>query len=75
MSDGAQMALLERLEVDQDPSAVQRGVGTIDPNERRQACTAGSCRITLVSSCWRSAMAGNEMESGASDIPWMMPVS
>ena len=37
--------------------------------------TAGSRRITSASACWRSAMAGNETVCGASEIPWITPVS
>ena len=43
-------------------------------NDERLA-TAGSCRITRASACWRSAIAGNEIDCGASEMPWMTPVS
>ena len=37
--------------------------------------TAGSFRITSASACWRSAIAANEMVCGASEMPWITPVS
>jgi hypothetical protein len=37
--------------------------------------TAGSCRITRASACWRSAIAPNEIVGGASEMPWIAPVS
>ncbi len=37
--------------------------------------TAGSFRITSASFCCRSAMAGNEIDCDASEMPWITPVS
>ena len=37
--------------------------------------TAGSRNSTRTRACCRSAIAGNEIDCGPSDIPWMMPVS
>ncbi len=37
--------------------------------------TSLSFRIAAASACWRSAMAANEMLSGASEMPVMTPVS
>ncbi len=38
-------------------------------------CTSGSCRMTRAAACWRSAIAENEIDCGASVITWMAPVS
>ncbi len=43
-------------------------------NDDRLA-TAGSCSTTLASACWRSAIAGNDTLCGASEMPWITPVS
>ena len=43
-------------------------------NEDRLS-TAGSFRMTFASACWRAAMATNETDCGASEIPKMTPVS
>ena len=45
------------------------------PMKDDRLSTAGSFRITLASACWRSAMAGNEMVCGASEMPRITPVS
>ena len=45
------------------------------PMKEERLSTAGSCRITLASSCWRSAIAGNEIVCGASEMPCTTPVS
>ncbi len=37
--------------------------------------TAGSCRITFASACWRSAIAAKEIVGEASEMPWIAPVS
>ncbi len=37
--------------------------------------TAGSSSTTLASACCRSAIAANEIVCGASEIPWIAPVS
>ena len=49
-------------------------VPSMPMNEERPA-TAGSRRITRASACWRSAMVVNETACGASEMPWMTPVS
>ena len=43
-------------------------------NEDRLA-TAGSSRMTSARACWRCAMAAKEMDCGASEMPWITPVS
>ena len=43
-------------------------------NDERLA-TAGSRRITRARPCWRSAIAANEIDCGASEMPRMTPVS
>ena len=45
------------------------------PMKDDRLSTAGSCRITFASACWRSAMAANDAVCGASEMPWMTPVS
>ena len=37
--------------------------------------TAGSSSTTRASACWRSAIAANEIDCGASEMPWITPVS
>ena len=37
--------------------------------------TAGSFSTTSASFCWRSAIAENEIDCDASEIPWITPVS
>ena len=37
--------------------------------------TAGSFRMMALSCCCLWAIRGNEMDSVASEMPWMMPVS
>ena len=37
--------------------------------------TAGSCSTIFAISCWRSAIAENEIDCCASVMPWMAPVS
>ena len=37
--------------------------------------TAGSSSTTAASACCRSAIAAKEMVCGASEMPWMAPVS
>ena len=49
-------------------------VPSIPMNEERLA-TAGSFRISFARACWRTAMAWNETDCGASEIPRMTPVS
>jgi hypothetical protein len=43
-------------------------------NDDRLA-TAGSLRITWARACCRVAIAGNEIAGGASEMPWITPVS
>ncbi len=43
-------------------------------NDERLA-TAGSCSTIAARRCWRSAIAANDTDSGASDTPRMTPVS
>ena len=70
------VALVERLEVDLDAAAVERRVGAVDADERRQALDRRDpCRITSASACWRSAIAANEIVCGASEMPRITPVS
>ena len=45
------------------------------PMNEDRLSTAGSFRITFASACWRAAMATNETDCGASEIPKMTPVS
>ena len=45
------------------------------PMKDDRLATAGSFRMTWASACWRSAMAGNETDCGASEMPWIRPVS
>ena len=45
------------------------------PMNDERLSTAGSFRITRTSACWRSAMAGNEIDCVASEMPRMTPVS
>ncbi len=49
-------------------------VPSIPMNDERLS-TAGSSRMTRASACCLSAMAGNEIDCGASDTPTMTPVS
>ncbi|MCY1370740.1 hypothetical protein D9M69_578450 [compost metagenome] len=37
--------------------------------------TAGSLRMIPASSCWRWLMAANDTDCGASEMPWIRPVS
>ncbi len=37
--------------------------------------TAGSFSTIRASACWRSAIAANEIDCGASVMPWIAPVS
>ena len=45
------------------------------PMKVERLSTAGSFRITRARACCRSAMALKEIDWGASEIPWMAPVS
>ena len=64
----------ERLQVDQDAAAVERdrSVPSIPMNDERLS-TAGSSRITRASARWRSAIAANEIDCGASEMPRIAP--
>ena len=37
--------------------------------------TAGSVSTTSANACWRSAIVANETVCGASEMPWIAPVS
>ena len=45
------------------------------PMNEDRLSTAGSFRITAARACCRAAIAGNEIVCGASEMPWMIPVS
>jgi len=45
------------------------------PIKEETLSTAGSCRIAWARARWRSAIAAKETDCGASEIPWMTPVS
>ena len=45
------------------------------PMKEDRLSTSGSLRMTAASACWRSAIAANEIDCGASVMPWMRPVS
>ena len=45
------------------------------PMKDDKLSTAGSCRMTLASSCCFCAMAFDPMAGGACEIPWITPVS
>ncbi|MCY1346344.1 hypothetical protein D9M69_324270 [compost metagenome] len=45
------------------------------PMKEVRLSTAGSASSTLARSCWRVAMAWNEIDCGASAMPWITPVS
>jgi hypothetical protein len=66
---GADFALGQRFEIDQDAAAVQGGIGSVDADERGETSTAGSVRITLVSFCWRVDISGNDTVCAASETP------
>ena len=69
-------ALVVRLQVDQEAAAVERGVGAVDADERGQAVDVGILAGSpSASACWRSAIAANEIDCGASVMPWIRPVS
>ena len=70
------VALRARLQVDQHAAAVQRRVGAVDADERRQALDRRILQDRpRASACWRSAIAANEIVCGASEMPWITPVS
>jgi len=45
------------------------------PMNEDRLSTAGSFRISEASACCSAAIAGNEIVCGASEMPWMVPVS
>ena len=69
------LALIQRLEVDQNAAAVERGVGAVDADKGREALDCRVLRMTCASACCRSAIAGKEMVCGASEMPRITPVS
>ena len=71
------VALLERLEVDLDAPAVQRGVGAVDADEGGEALDRGILAGSRApSACWRSRHRRERDRSrGASEMPRITPVS
>ncbi|KAG1433860.1 hypothetical protein G6F57_021881 [Rhizopus arrhizus] len=45
------------------------------PMKDDTACTSGSSSTSRAAACWRSAIAGNEMDCGAWVMAWIRPVS
>ncbi|MNT15012.1 hypothetical protein D3C72_1500430 [compost metagenome] len=45
------------------------------PMNEDTACTSGSSSTRRAAVCWRSAMAGKEMDCGAWVMAWIRPVS
>ncbi|MNL57285.1 hypothetical protein D3C87_1808340 [compost metagenome] len=45
------------------------------PMNEDTACTSGSSSTRRAAACWRSAMAGNEMDCGPCVMAWIRPVS
>ena len=45
------------------------------PMNDDRPCTSGSCRMARAAACWRSAIAANDTDCGASVITWIAPVS
>ena len=63
-------AFLERLQVDLNAPAVQRGVGAVDADERGQALHGRILQDHLApAACCRSAIAWKEMVWAASETP------
>ena len=57
------VALVERLQIDLDPAAVERRVGAVDADERRQALDGRILENHVrASACCRSAIAANETD-------------
>ena len=66
---GVDLAVFQRLQIDLDTPAVQRRVRAVDADEGRKTLDRGSCKITWVSCCCFSAMAGKDMDCPASEMP------
>ena len=68
-------APIVRFQVDQDTAAVERRVGAVDADERGQAFDIRILEDCARQRLLRSAMAAKETDCGASEMPWMTPVS
>ena len=73
---GADFAVRERLQIDLHAAAVERRVGAVDADERREAFDrrdpSKSPDVTL---CCSRDISLNETDCAASVTPWMTPVS
>ena len=73
---GGNLALVERLQIDLDAAAVQRGVRPIRADERRNAVhrRIGQQHLRQLLLLLASS-AANEVVAAACEMPWMIPVS
>ncbi len=72
---GVDLALRQRLQIDLNAAAVQRGVGAVDADERRQALDRRVLQDHLATLCCRRDISLNETDCAASVTPWITPVS
>ena len=72
----ANLAFGEWLQIDENSTAVQCRVGSVDTDKRRKALNRrilqNDLRPAPVAGC---AMSENETDCGASETPWITPVS
>ena len=73
---GVDVPLFQRLQIDENAPAIERGIGSVDADEGGKTLDGGIFQNDLwPAAAAAAAIAGNEMDCGASEIPWMMPVS
>ena len=68
-------ALVMRLQIDQETPAVERRIGAVDADEGGQAVDIRVFQDRVGQRLLPSAMAAKEIDCGASEMPWMRPVS
>ena len=73
--DGARVALVERLQVDQDAAAVERRVRAVDADERREALDRRVFQQHVGERLLPLGHRGERDVCGASVMPWITPVS
>ena len=72
---GVEVALVERLQIDLDAPAVERGVGAVDADEGRQTLHRGIFQNNVGERQLPSLHGGNETSCGPSETPRITPVS
>ena len=71
----ANLAIVQRLQIDQHASAVQGGIGSVDSDERGQILDRRILQNDLRQFLLLAGHFGKDIVCDASLTPWMTPVS